>query len=237
MPRIKSQIKKIAKEFDLKYETKWFAYLWISKRQEILLEYLGNCPDPIYQKYGKTAEHRMKNLDKFINSKDFKECVKRFGGQVLEKKSFEKNKKLFKKIKNKKIKSELFNFHKKIKNKFKKVDQIALLTKTNIKKEKYWLKKYILRHEWIHILLYKNKVNFQKINKKYWAYDEGLNEFLGAYLDGKLNKLERFRDKENYPLEKKNWIHSIKFRELFKNKKTPKERKEVIFNLIKRLKK
>ena len=88
--QIKSQIRKIAKEFDLKYKAEWFNVMWISKRQEILTEYIGDCPDPIYNKYGKTAEQRIKNLDKFVNSKDFLNCLKRFGGQVAEKRTLKK---------------------------------------------------------------------------------------------------------------------------------------------------
>lgn len=235
--QIKPQIKKIAKEFDLKYKAEWFEYIWISKRQEILTEYIGDCPDPIYNKYGKTAEQRTKNLNKFVNSKDFLKCLKRFGGQVAEKRTLKKEENLYEKIQDKKIKSELLRFHARIKKSLKKTNQIALLTKSNIKKEKDWLGKDTLRHEWIHILLYQNKISFQEIRKEYWTYDEGLNEYLAAFVDGNLLELEKFRDKETYPLEKKNWVYAIKFRELLKNKITPRQRKETIRSLIKRLNK
>jgi len=33
--QLKSQIKKIAKEFNLKYNPDWFGYMWISVRHEI----------------------------------------------------------------------------------------------------------------------------------------------------------------------------------------------------------
>lgn len=235
--QIKSQIKKIAKEFDLKYKAEWFNIMWISKRQEILTEFIGDCPDPLYNKYGKSLEQRIRNLNKFVNSKDFLNCLKRFGGQVAEKRTLKKEENWYKKIQNKKIRLELLKLNAKIKTKLKKTNQIALLTKTNIKKEKDWLGKYILRHEWIHILLHKNKVSFQEVHKKYWSYDEGINEYLGAYLDRTLNKLEKFRDKETYPMEKKNWVYAIKFRELLKNKTTSKQRKETIKELVKRLNK
>ncbi|MFH1270674.1 MAG: hypothetical protein ABII03_03490, partial [Nanoarchaeota archaeon] len=75
--QIKAQIKKLAKEFDLKYNPEWFNFMWITTRQEILTEYIGDCPDPIYMKYGKTPNERIKNIDKFVNSKDFKSCLKR----------------------------------------------------------------------------------------------------------------------------------------------------------------
>ncbi|MAG79216.1 hypothetical protein CMI40_02470 [Candidatus Pacearchaeota archaeon] len=234
--KIKLQIKKLAKEFDLKYNPKWFNYMWISKREEILTEYIGDCPDPIYIKYGRTINERIKNIDKFVNSKDFKKCIKRYGGQVTHKKNWKKEEKLFKKIKNIELRIELLRLHDKIKQRFEKIDCLALMTKTKIKKEYDWLMKYCLRHEWIHILLNKNKIHFQDINKKYWPYDEGLNEYLAMFLEKKLHRLEEFRKKEKYPMEHKNWVYAIKFRSLLKNAKTPKERKQEILNLMKRLK-
>ena len=234
---IKLQIKKLAKEFDLNYNSNWFNYLWISVRHEILTEYIGTCPDSIYEKYGKTAKQRIKNIDKFVNSKDFKICLKRYGGQVARKSELRKEEKLIKQIKDKKLRNELLQFYQKLKNSFGKSDFLALLTIPRNEKERNWQMKFCLRHEWIHILLEKNKIQFQKINKKYWTYDEGIDEYLGAFLDGKLYKLENLRDREKYPMEKKNWIYAIKFRKLLENKKTPRERKEEILSLISKLKK
>jgi hypothetical protein len=114
---------------------------------------------------------------------------------------------------------------------------LALLTIPRNKKEKEWQMRFCLRHEWIHILLDNNKIQFQEISKKYWPYDEGINEYMGTFLDGTLEKLEKFRDKENYPMEKKNWVYAIKLRELFKDKKIPRDRKKAILNLISNLKK
>ncbi|MBR9701329.1 hypothetical protein GOV13_00215 [Candidatus Pacearchaeota archaeon] len=235
--QIKSHIKKISKEFGLKYKTEWFGYMWISVRYEILTEYIGMCPDPIYQKYGKTPKQRIKNIDKFVNSKDFKDCLKRYGGQVAEKSELKKEEKLIRGIKSEKLRNELLRFYKKLNSQFGKTDFLALLTIPRNEKEKEWQMKFCLRHEWIHILLSKNRIYFQEIHKRYWPYDEGINEYLGAYLDGTLNKLEKFRDKEKYPLEKKNWVYAIKFKELFKDSKTPEERKKTIKGLIKKLKK
>lgn len=231
--RVKSQIKKLAEEFNLKYNSNWFKHLWISVRHEILTEYIGTCPDPIYQKYGKTAEQRIKNIDKFVNSKDFKNCLKRYGGQVIQKSKLKKEEKGIKQIKDK----EFLKFHEKLKKQFGKNNFLALLTIPRNKREKEWQMKFCLRHEWIHILLHKNKIQFQEIAIKYWPYDEGINEYMGAYLDANLDNLEKFRDKEDYPIEKKYWIYAIKLREFFKDKNTPKERKKAIFNLISDLKK
>jgi hypothetical protein len=235
--KAKSHIKKLAEEFDLKYDPNWFKHLWISVRHEILTEYIGNCPDPIYQKYGKNHEQRIKNIDKFVNSKDFRDCLKRYGGQVSQKSELKQEEKWIRKINNKELRNELLKFHAKLKNQFGETDFLALLTTPRNEKEKEWQMRFCLRHEWIHILLDKNRIQFQEIAKKYWPYDEGINEYMGAYLDGTLGNLERFRDKENYPMEKKYWVYAIKLRELLKNKKTPKERKKALLYLISNLKK
>ena len=236
MKLIKDQIKKLSKEFDLKYNPSWFKRSWISVRHEILTEYIGMSSDPIYQKYGKTAEQRIKNINKFVNSKDFKNCLKRYGGQVAKKKDLNKEEKLIEQIKDEKLKKELLEFQEKIRRQFERTDYLALLTiPRNNKEKKEQIS--ILRHEWIHILLHENKINFQSIYKKLWTYDEGINEYLGAYLDKTLNNLEKFKDKENYPTEKKYWVYAIKFRELLKGKNTPKERKKTIIHFMHSLKK
>src|SRR4030042_3868687 len=232
---IKSQIKKLAGDFDLRYQKEWFQYLWISPREEILSEYIGDCPDSIYWRYGKTKDDKIKNINKFISSKDFKSCLRRVGGSVASRKDMEKELILIKKIPNEEIKQEMLRYHKRIIDKLKKTERVALITKTNIKKWYNWLMKYGLRHEWIHILLDKNKIQFQEIKKKLWHYDEGINEYLGAYLDSNLDKLEKFRNKERYPMEKKNWIYAIKFRKILEGKNTPKDRKKALIELIKRL--
>lgn len=225
---IKSQLKHLASEFNLEYNPNWFNYDWISKKQEILDEFLSDCPDPLYNKYGKTVPQRIKNLDKFVNSRDFKSCLKRFGGQVCTKKGLKDNKEILKKISNQEVKKELKKLIKTANKYLKNSDSVALLTKTLIKKEQEWLMKYILRHEWIHILLYKNSIQFKKKGIKYYPYDEGLNQYLAAFADNNLKKLEVFRDEEDYSVEKKGWIYAIKFRNWLKDSKTPEERRNKI---------
>lgn len=131
----------------------------------------------------------------------------------------------------------MLKFYNKVNKKMGKAGYIALLTRTKIKKHYEWQMKYGLRHEWIHILLGKNKIKFQEIDKKLWPYDEGVNEFMGCFIDENLGNLEEFRNKENYPIEHLNWVYAIRFRELFKDKTTPKQKKKVIFKLMKRLRK
>jgi len=236
MTSIRIQLKKIAKDFSLNYHKKWFIYAGISKKQEILTEFLSPCPDPLYNKYGKTIKERLKNLDKFVSSKDFKECCKRFGGAVCTKKGLQNDKKIIKLISNPLVKKELEALIKIREKYLANYDHVAILTRTNIKKEKEWLFKHILMHEWIHLLLYKNNIKFQKKGARYYAYDEGLCDFFCALATNNLNKLELFEEKETYPLEKSGWTYAIKFRNWLKNCKTSKQRKNKILDIYKKLK-
>ncbi len=236
IPEIKSQLKKLAKEFDLQYKDEWFKYLWISKRENTLIEYLWMCPDPIYTQYGKTLHERTKNIDKFVNSKEFQEIIKRFGGQVMKKKELTQGVKIVRNIENKNLMKEIQNLIKKIKNKIKSSTSLALLTETKIKKEQEYLKKRILLHEWIHIILFKNNIRFQKINKKDWKNDEGLCTFCEEFVNNNLDKLESKAKKITYPMEHQYYIYAIKFRNLLKNASTPKERKQIILKKLRELK-
>lgn len=230
---ILSQIKEIAGNFNLKFKDEWFKFEWVSTRQEILSEYYFMCPDPIYNKYGKNQRDRIRNFNYFVNSKDFKKCLKRYGGQVMS--EFGNLKKQISKITQNNLREELNGLIESLNKKRGNSKTLAVLTLPKNVKQKKWLLNHCLRHEWIHILLDKNKIRFQDINKKYWPYDEGINEYLSAFLEKGLSKLEKKRDNENYPMEKKYFIYAIKFRELLKHCKTPPERRSKILKFMESL--
>jgi len=232
---IKPQIKKIAKEFGLRYNPEWFNYMWVSKREGRYLEYMGMCWDSIYTRFGRTIENRIENIEKFNKSKELKKIVKRVGGQAITKEEVIKGIKDCKKIQNEKLKKELLSLHKMIKLNLKE-NNLALLTKTKNQKHQELLLNSILIHEWIHLLLLKNKINFKDISEKHWKYDEGLVTYLEYYIKNKLNHLESTKKKTKYPTAKVYYIYAIKFRKLLKNKETPKERKKVLIDLLKKLK-
>jgi hypothetical protein len=227
--KIKNELRSLAEDFNLKFNEKWFNFVWISKKQEILAEFLSNCQDPIYKKYGKNLHDRIDNFDQFIQSKDFCEGCKRFGGSVYSKEDLGKYKKIIKKIKNPIIKKEIKKFIIITEKKLKNLEYIPILTKTKIKNEEQWLFKYILRHEWIHLLLNKNKITFSD-----WRYNEGLNEYLGSFAGRNLKDLEVFRDKEKYPYQKQYFIFAIKFRNWMRNINSSKDRKMKLMELVKK---
>lgn len=233
----KKQIKQLAREFDLKYNLKWFDYLWITKRDEIILQYIGNCRDNIYDRYGDYPNGRIKNISLFFNV-DLDNLSHRYGGEVYSKRHLKYQKKFMLGIKDKKIKSEIKKLLIKITKKTRKIknNDIALITKTNDKIEYQKVVNFILKHEWIHILLFKNKIAFNRINRKYWFYDEGLCTYLESYISKTENMLEARYKNSKYHYEKNYYKHAILFKKLLKNKTTSKERKQAILNLYKTLK-
>ena len=235
--KIKSKIKRLSKEFNFHYKSEWFKHLWISKKENILTEYIWMCPDPVYTKYGKIPSERIDNIKKFIDSDEFQSLTNRYGGQVIERKSFNQFfLKRINSIKDKKIMKECSKIYKKIKNAIRGRANIAILTKTSKKKEEEFVTKFILMHEWIHILLFKNKISFKKYNGKYWQYDEGLCTFCEGFLGNSLDKLEDKAEKMKYPMEKQYYIYAIKFRDLLKNEREPEKRKKIILKLKDKLK-
>ena len=232
---IKKDLRKIAKDFNLKYSSAWFDYLLITKREGRYLEYVGMCWDPIYTPFGKTIEKRIENIEKFDKSSVLKKILKRYGGQMITSKEIKKGLKDCKKIKDQKLRKELLALHLLIQKKMK-TTYLALLTKTNSNKEKEFLMRVVLKHEWIHELLFRNGVNFGKINyENFWKYDEGLTTFMDYYLCNRLGWLENMKKRTKYLSAKIDYTYATKFRKLLEDKRTPKGRKEVLVNLKREL--
>jgi hypothetical protein len=229
---IRKQIKDIARKFGLRYNKNWFSYIWVPTKVEIISEYVGNCPDPIYQKFGRSPKTRMKNFNRFLRSKAYKDLLKRHGGQVAHKDHLNEEIYLILQIKDRKIKRQMITFYSHLAKKFQSTESVAVLALPKKKEDRERQLSYCLRHEWIHILLEKNNIDFQRINPKYWAYDEGLSEFIGEYIDNNLHNLEKIRKQEEHTFEKKYVSYAIKFRQLMEYKNTSQKRKLAILRLM-----
>ncbi len=234
---VKKDIRRISKEFNLKFSDDWFDFMWITKRNIRFLEYVGMAWNREYNVFGKTIEKRISKIEEFNKSKELKNNLKRIGGQMITRLEVNKGIKDCKKIKDERLRKELLDLHNLIKKKMKG-NHLALLTKTKSKKDKEFLMGEILKHEWLHELLFRNNINFGKINyEKYWKYDEGIVRYLEYYFSDKLNNLEKDRVKTKHPTAKIYYTYAIKFRKLLKNAKTPKERKKKILELKNKLNK
>jgi len=226
------KLKKLAEEFNLKYKDKWFQQIWVSKEENIFLEYLWMCPDPIYKKYGKNPLDRAKNIEAFLASDDFLECINRWGGQVIESNSFKKYFLIWiNYIENNEIKTKYIKFYNRIIKELKlKNSSVAILTKSKKEHEKRKLKSIILFHEWIHILLESNKLRI----KNNWKYNEGLVTFFQEYAGKKLWQLESKAKKSTYDFQKQYFIYAIKFRNWLKGINLPAKRKQKLLTLVKK---
>ncbi len=229
---MKERLNFLAKEFELKFDSSWFRYIWISKKENTILEYMWMCPDPIFEKYGSNCYERAKNIENFLTSSDFEECLNRFGGQVINKNTF---KKYFPKsteyIENKEIREDTLRIYHRIMNAMGKSGSIAILTSSEKSQEKERLKEFVLFHEWIHILINKNNLRFEFPKLDNWRYNEGLVTYFQEFYYKNLDKLEEKIKNTNYDFQKQYYINAIKFRKLLKDAHTPRERKELIIKL------
>ncbi|HIH26345.1 hypothetical protein J4476_03870 [Candidatus Woesearchaeota archaeon] len=227
----------LSKYLGLKFNVKWCNYIFISKSMNVLLQYTNMCPDNELNKYGQDINTRLEKINKFLASVTFTKHSKRYGGQVYFKKNYKNDLRFLKNIENFLIKKEFSRLLKKIKQISKKSDRIILLTKTDNKYELKMIKQDILEHELIHVVLIKNNIYFQNKDSKYWKYDEGLVTYCDYLLNKKLWLLENIikKHKKN-SMEIDYFIYAVKFKELLKECKTPKDRRKelnILFNSLK----
>ncbi|MBU3923461.1 MAG: hypothetical protein KJ592_00935, partial [Nanoarchaeota archaeon] len=71
--------------------------------------------------------------------------------------------------------------------------------------------------------------------EKFWKYDEGLATFMDYYSCNRLGWLENMKNKTKYPSARLYYTYAIKFRDLLRDKKNPKERNRVFIDLKKKL--
>ncbi len=83
-------LKRISKDFDLKFDEKDIGILILEKKDVILLNYILS---PMFTSFGKTPEERIKNIERFLSSEEFKKLMrKKYHGGVG--KNLFRNKKL-----------------------------------------------------------------------------------------------------------------------------------------------
>ncbi len=199
-----------------------------------MLLYLSTCPDPLFKKFGTTIKQRVENVETFFKSKEFKVLLKKPGGSVLTKRELNRGLNYSKKIKDKKIRSDYYKIYKKIRRVLKN-SHVALLARLKSKREMKFTFNIILFHEWIHVLLIKNRIYFQNIKKSYWELDEGLTTYLENFANNKIDRIKKGLPGLN-GLSKIYYSNAKKWHNILKNAKTPKERKKRILNFYRKLK-
>ena len=65
-------IKKTAEAFGMLYDLRFFSYIFVTREEIVLRNFISGCPEYNFEKFGKTLEKRVKNIGRFVNSSDFK---------------------------------------------------------------------------------------------------------------------------------------------------------------------
>lgn len=231
---VKQPIKKVAKQFDLKFDQKnKFKFLVLTKREIIIRNFLGGCPDPLYVKYGNKEKIKIGvNLTNFLQTEDYKKDVNKPHGCVISQRELKEEIRLIPKIRNKKTKKEAEILYNKIKKEIGQSKRLTLIWKPSKKEEKSQQRKEIVFHEFVHELMEDNK-----IRPKSWKWNEGLVTYATNFV---LNKHKKFEDSP--PLgTSKMWniyaLYTHRWAKLLKNAKNSKERKQIIANKIREINK
>ncbi len=227
------QVQQIAQHFSLKHDARWFKYISVPREIKIILEYAAGCPEPDYNKFGTQPKIRARNINSFLQSRAFKKHAKQVGGQVYSRKNYLYAKRMCENIKDEKFKREFIAALKKIKALLKNSMSAIIITKVPKPSKKYEKPiRWTLRHEFAHVLFSKNNISFQKKYFRHWKYDEGIVTYCEAMLQKKLAVLEKYIPKYKNSMYVWYVLYAIKFRELLKSKKTPKERGQAVLKLL-----
>lgn len=237
LKKVRQNIQELAIQFGLKYKKELYKVTFLTSEELTILQFLTSCPEPFYIKFGKTDEERIKRIDEFLSSKDYANLTKkRFGGSGVDVKRFRDN---IKKLKNVGVKEKCKNILKKLKPTISNISIVVSLPQTE--RQRKFVFRTILFHEWIHILLISNGIYFQDIKREYWKLDEGLTTYLQTLFKKKRvdiseiikGEIKRSKKPSLFPLYAKN---ALKFNAILKNKENPTERRKAILNYYKKLK-
>ena len=215
------RLKKLSKDFNLKFDSRKFNVVFLPKEDVIIYLYLVGCPDKEYSKYGQTQNQRIKSIERFLKSKEFSILKKRYAGTIIEKKSIREIK--VRNIRNLGIRQKC---NKIISNLKRKECHAALLSIIRNKRERKFLINIVLLHEWIHTLLLYNGINFQKKTKYKWYLDEGLANYLMLFSETGKNDVKV--KTKNFQMKKGLLI----WNRLLRDKLTPKGRYNTIIDYL-----
>jgi hypothetical protein len=201
IPALHSFVKGVAEHFGLGFDKSDYNYLFVSSEQKTLLDFLGGCPAPPHDKWD--VENRSQYVHEFIESSDFIEYVKglTFGGNAMMSGVRHTLRKL-------PDCSDYPDWVNDLKDRFDSQENnvdtpTALLFTSDGFSVSSKRLEILLIHEWMHLLFFKNSIEFQKVypsEKDIWLYDEGLATWVeGRFATGRwdignilLNQVKRY---------------------------------------------
>jgi len=184
--------------------------------------FLCGCLDPLYLKFGnKLPKNRPLKLQIFLESKEFKNDLKKSHGCVIFKDDIARELKLINKVKNKKLNLELKELYYKIRTKIKFNKRLTLIWKPNKSEIKEY--NYVLLHEFIHELIESNN-----LRPKNWKWNEGLATYLTDFSYNQHKKhLKKLKSKSGSMYDTY-LTYARKWAILFEEEKMPKKRFKII---------
>ena len=229
---VKQLIKKVAKEFDLKFDQKnKFKFLVLTTREIIIRNFLGCCPDPLYVKYGNKEKSKIGvNLINYLQTEDYKKEVNEPLGCVISQRELKEELKLIPQIRNKKNKKEAEIIYNKIKKKIGQSRRLTLIWKSSKKEEKSQQRKEIILHEFVHELMEDNK-----IRPKSWKWNEGLVTYVTYFFLNKHKKFEDYLPLGTSKMENIYALYTHRWAKLLKDIKNSKRRKQIILDKIREI--
>ena len=211
------KLKRLAEEFDMKFDHKIFKKNIVSRQDCTLLQFITGSPvPPEFNKFGTTLTQRAKNIEAFLS---FDVSAYRWlgGGLVVD---IQETLEVVKKIKNQKTKKRLLA----LLNSFKSYAGEAVVVGDPAEQHQNRNFNRVLYHEWIHVLVEYNGLTF-----KDWRYNEAFTVYLEHYLKTMDNKdMDDLRLMVKKASHKKGYGQATRrmgrFIKLFSDKRTPKER-------------
>lgn len=211
------KLKKLAKEFDMKFDARIFKKNFTSKQDCMLLQFITGSPHPLeFNKFGITLKQRAMNIEGFIAS-DKSTYYNTGDGLVVD---IAETLGTIKNIGNQKTKKKLVL----LLNGFKTYSgEAVVLGRPENALETKKINR-VLYHEWIHVLVEYNKLTFRD-----WRYNEAFTVYLEHYLKTMDNRdIESLKEDVRKASHKKGYGQVTRrmdrFIKLFEDKSTPEER-------------
>jgi hypothetical protein len=226
---IEKRLKNIAKNYNLKFNFE-LRYLEMEIREIIIKNFIGDCPDPVYEKYRKKNNGNLtKSLVDYLSSKDYEDESKIPQACVAIKKELGIELKKIDEIGDINLKQETKDIYSKIQEGIKNKERLTLVWKN---RDKNWdnQRNEIILHEFVHELLEHNG-----IRPKDWKWNEGLVTYITK---NELNKLYEIKKVSNWRYSGMWNIYveyANKWKKTLERIDNPEQRKNLILNKIKSL--
>lgn len=216
------QLRELARLFHLKYQKKRYVYLVCTKREIIMRNFIGGCPDPLYVQYGNTVKtDRPKALISFLNSKDYENELRKPHGCVVHRFELRKELNIISAIEDDKLRQEVQILYNKIQRKMGKNKRLSLIWNASRSEKK--IENEVILHEFTHELLEDNGLRLGS-----WKWNEGLVTYMTHVPLGTYTMFE----KQTKPTGKKMWdiyaSYAHRWTLLLRDIKDPFERRRTI---------